>query len=617
MNPGSEGEGMVRERWGNRLAAALAGLWVCAGGASAMDRVRQETRTDAAIAKYGVTGRGVIVAILDRGIDWRHPDFRNQDGSTRIQWLLDMSRSGVNPCDPNDPPPVEYSEEQINAALSGWPPIDTRDAVGHGTVTAGLAAGNGRAFADGKYRGMAPRADLIIVKFTSEGAPDHDDQPYEASFQGCADIALDWLDQKITESGKPCVALINSGVQWGPIDGTSATSRKIDQVFGLHRPGRVYVSASGDEGGYLTHAGGHFDETEPTVVRFIKWVDRPVTLPLWYSGHLTAAVSIVLDDGTRVGPVAPGEFVYNPGGVSVYAYWPGQEFYHWNSTSGDFAVGIVIEGHPGGGEVHIQALSAGVGRFDLYQPSLGGVLDFQDHLVDGRLSDYSSTRSAIVVGAHVNKDSHSDIDGNFWLHPQEGSTDQLWIHSSGGPTRDGRLGIDLTAPGHGAFAAYGPDSYWATFRFNLIHDGGGWYGGAGATSGSAPIVLGAVALMLDLCPNLTAEQVRDVLRATARADQHTGPVPNLDWGHGKLDVLAALDAVHALCPCDYDFDRDVDADDRLLFESCATGPEIGGVAAGCADRDLDHDGDVDAADYGLFQRCYGGPGIPIVPGCAR
>src|ERR1700730_4137702 len=125
------------------------------------DTLARETRADQAVDKYGITGKGVVIAILDRGVDWRHPDFINPEGTTRIKWLLDMS--GQNRCDPSNPAPLEYSEQQINAALAGGPPIHSQDAVGHGTVTAGVAAGNGRATADRKYAGMAPDADLIIV----------------------------------------------------------------------------------------------------------------------------------------------------------------------------------------------------------------------------------------------------------------------------------------------------------------------------------------------------------------------------------------------------------------------------------------------------------------------
>src|SRR5215472_14407958 len=221
------------------------------------DLVNQKIQADTALKKFGVTGKGVIVAILDRSIDWQHPDFIKPDGTTRIKWLLDMSgQQGCGADGTGTPSPAEYTEVQINSALSGHGTVISRDAVGHGTETAGLAAGNGRAFASGKYAGLAPEGDLIIVKMVSEGAPAHDSQALEAPFQGCIQQALTWLDGKVSALGEPVVALINSGTQWGPIDGTSTVSRQIDAVIGLDRPGRVYVAAAGDEGSLPNHAGG-------------------------------------------------------------------------------------------------------------------------------------------------------------------------------------------------------------------------------------------------------------------------------------------------------------------------------------------------------------------------
>src|SRR6059036_1926332 len=78
---------------------------------------REQTGADAAEAKYAASGAGVAIAIMDRGIDWDHPDFINPDGTTRIKWLYDMSPVI----------PVEYSEAQINAALHGGPTINERD----------------------------------------------------------------------------------------------------------------------------------------------------------------------------------------------------------------------------------------------------------------------------------------------------------------------------------------------------------------------------------------------------------------------------------------------------------------------------------------------------------
>lgn len=517
-----------------------------------MDRVRQVTKTDQAVAKYGVTGKGVVVAILDRGIDWQHPDFIKPDGTTRIKWILDMS--GQNLCGPGIPPtpgtpaPVEYSEARINAALLGGPTINTRDAVGHGTATAGIAAGNGRALASRLYRGMAPEADLIVVKLTSEGAPAHDTQPAENPFQGCIEEALDWLDGKVTALGEPVVALINSGTQWGPIDGTSAVSRKIDQVFGSNRPGRVYVAAGGDEGGLANHAGGDYPNAADVVVGTSKATTATTYMQMWYTGSHGAQVTVTFNDGTSMGPVGPGGST-SANGVTISQHPPGNEFYPWQSTSGDRAVWIRILGHSGAGSIKVRGTQAGAGHFDLYGdvlgPNLTSIVSFTDHIVPGRLTDYASSQSAIVAANYVDKTNWIDIDRVPRSIVTEGAVDGLWSKSPGGPTRNGRpYGIDVTPPGQNCFASSARNSYWHTLRSNLVQNGNGYYARAGGTSGSAPILTGAIALMLQFHPTLTASQIRQTLRGFAFADGFTGPVPNANWGYGKLNVLAALDATN-------------------------------------------------------------------------
>ena len=509
-----------------------------------MDQVRQETLADSAIAKYAVTGRGVTVAILDRGIEWANPDFINPDGTTRIKWMLDMT--GQNGCDAANPPPVEYTEAQVNAALLGGPTIPERDAVGHGTATAGVAAGNGRAFGGGNFRGIAPEADLVIVKMTSEGAPAHDDQLAEAPFQACIEQALDWLNVKVTQLAQPVVGLINSGSQWGPIDRTSAVSRKIDQIFGADTPGRVYVAPSGDEGGLDNHAGGNYDATGDTLVRIMKAGTATSYMQLWYTGAAPADITVTFDDGTVVGPVGPGQFL-DQNGVFIIQYGPGQEFYPWTSTSGDRAVWIRVTGHSGGGSIRISAV-AGSGKFDFYGdllgPNLTSIISFADHVVPERLTDFAATSSAIVVADHVVRTTWVDIDGIVRDLSSEGAVGDLWYRSSGGPTRDGRAQqVDLSAPGQNLFTSSAQNSYWHSLRFNSNQQGGGWYTRFGGTSGSAPIVVGAIALMLQRQPALTANQVRSILQTTAVSDAFTGITPNANWGYGKLNILAALDAI--------------------------------------------------------------------------
>ena len=178
------------------------------------DVVRQETGVDTAVARFSTTGKGVLVAIMDRGLDWKSNDFRNPDGTTRIKYIFDLTDdTGAGAAGNSYGIGTIYTEAQINSALTGGPTLATRDAVGHGTTTTGLAAGNGRNIANAKYRGMAPEASLIIVKVTSDGVPAHDGQPPEAAYFNYNRLftAIDFVKDKSTELGMPCVMLLNLG----------------------------------------------------------------------------------------------------------------------------------------------------------------------------------------------------------------------------------------------------------------------------------------------------------------------------------------------------------------------------------------------------------------------
>ena len=90
------------------------------------------------------TGAGVLVGVIDSGIDWRHDDFRNANGTTRIKAIWDLYGAG-------SPPPTgftdgaEWDENEINASLTGGGSVNEEDNNGHGTHVTGIAAGNGRA----------------------------------------------------------------------------------------------------------------------------------------------------------------------------------------------------------------------------------------------------------------------------------------------------------------------------------------------------------------------------------------------------------------------------------------------------------------------------------------
>ncbi len=514
-----------------------------AGPVFGLNESRVETRTDEAMTDFGVTGKGVTIAVLDRGITWQHPDFVNPDGTSRIYKMLDMS--GQTGCSANNPAPVEYTRQNINDALLNQTELGMRDAVGHGTATAGTAAGNGRALPDLRYMGIAPEADLVIVKLTSEGAPAHGDIPAEAAFNACYEDGIEWAAEVMDELGQPGALIINSGTQYGPMDGTSSVSRKLTEVFPEDQPGRIVVLPSGDEGSLPNHGRITFDASATQSIGLSRASTAATAFTAWYDGDVPAEVTLSFDDGTTLGPITPGQSLTQDD-IQLIHYVPGTDGFR--STSGDHHVWGLISGHATTGTFSIKALNAqdGSATLDLYTDvsgvNLTPVTNLTDNLGPGRLQDWATTPSVISVADHNIRTSWVDIDGNNQSIQDEGEKDDLWLKSSGGPTRDGREpGIDLSAPGQNMFAPVGPDSWWATFRYALPQGSEGMYIRFGGTSGSSPIVLGAVALMLQVHPTMSTRQARQILRATTHQDSFTGNVPNRDWGYGKLDVYAAVE----------------------------------------------------------------------------
>lgn len=158
-----------------------------------------------------LTGKGILVACVDSGIDYSHPDFRNQDGSTRILRLWDQSI-------PGNPPKgyvigTEYTSEQINAALAAETKaereriVPSRDLSGHGTGVMGIAAGNGRA-SEGIYRGVAYESDLIVVKLGVS---------QEGGFPRTTELlqGIDYVLRQAVTLGKPVALNLSFGNNYG------------------------------------------------------------------------------------------------------------------------------------------------------------------------------------------------------------------------------------------------------------------------------------------------------------------------------------------------------------------------------------------------------------------
>ena len=516
----------------------------------ALDRVRVETRVDKAVAALGVSGAGVIVAILDRGIDWESNDFRNVDGTTRIAYIFDLSddSGAAAPGNPYGRGTI-YTREQINQALFSGTRLPTRDAVGHGTSTTGIAAGNGRNLPDRKYRGVAPNATIIAVKVTG-GAPAHGDEPAEPDFfVDDLFVPINFVVDKARELSMPAVMLLNLGSIGGPTDGTSALSRKIDETVGPDHPGVVFVTGTGDDGipsKTQIRAAGDVTNGGTLDLRFALDTGGG-RLEVWYDQRQGFAVWIDTPRG-MLGPYPPSQFYAEGTGVQVYHYSGGADFY--GSTNGKRLLLVDFDGAAGAGDYFL--------RLDHVASSTGSSIHFDaslntSHGELGRFLNFVTPGGSIWHGAtafhnvapnsYVIRTQWTSLDGIGQELTGEGNVGELWTGSSVGPTVDGRIGVDISAPGDRIVTAYAPRSDWATYPHLLIEDGGGLYGMAGAVSAAAPIVTGIIALMLEVDPTLDAVSVKRILQETARSDEFTGQTPNALWGYGKVDAFEALMAV--------------------------------------------------------------------------
>ena len=492
-----------------------------------------------------MSGTGVIVAVLDRGIDWESNDFRNDDGSTRIAYIFDLSDdTGAGDRGNVYGRGTIYTRQQIDQALVTGATLATRDAFGHGTTTTGIAAGNGRNSANRKYRGIAPDATIIAVKVVAgEGGNEPHFYDYAA-----LPLAIDFVVDKARELSMPVVMLLNLGSIGGPTDGTSALSRKIDETVGADHPGVVFVTGTGDDGIPSKTQNRAAGDVPAGGTRDLRFALHRGTgdLEVWYDRRQGFAVSIDTPMGT-LGPYPPSQFEATGTGVHVFHYRGGDDFY--GSKNGKRLLFIRFDGSAGAGDYSLRldhvAGSTGSGiHFDAsLNTPFGESGRFLNLVTPGSIWDGATALRNVAPNSYVIRTNWTDIDGVGRRLIDEGDVGELWTGSSVGPTVDGRIGVDVSAPGDRIVTTYAPGSYWASFRWNLIGDGGGLYGMAGAVSAAAPVVTGIIALMLEVDPTLDAGSVKRILQETARADGFTGPTPNTRWGHGKVDAYAALMAV--------------------------------------------------------------------------
>ena len=525
---------------------------------------REEVNLDEVYNQYNLSGENTLVVIIDRGIDYRHTDFLDENGNTRLAYLFDM----LDPTGSSNPYGVGtiFNQAEIDQALDNNDPPLSMDRYGHGTATTGIACGNGSGTTSGDFEGVAPKATIISIKITHDPFPAFGNEPAQTGFFDASyiPIALQFAQDKIVELGLPSVTLMNIGSVGGPTDGTSLICRAIDDFVAA---GNTFVCGVGDDGGNDNHASGTIASNQTIELEVQKGEVGFLRFDLWYSEDDRFTVSIERPNGSVEGPFAApanssGAVDQFLGDINMYHRGADVEFYGADSNKRELL--IDFSGATGTYKVILQGTQISDGSFHATLNSSTYANDnrFLSFVVPGySINDYASANLVITPSDYVVQNDWFDIDGIFRDITGQGEAGELWAGSSSGPTHDDRLGVDFTAPGEVCHAAYSDNTYYENFPFNVLQNSNGLYGIQNAVSAAAPLSTGVIALMLEVNPNLTPAQVRTILQDSSREDSDTGSVPNNDWGHGKLDALQAINDTYATLGLE-DFGN---ADDFIVF----------------------------------------------------
>lgn len=481
-------------------------------------------------------GTGVIVGIIDSGIDWKHGDFiiEGTPDRSRVLYIWDQG-------DTVGPAPggayaygTEWTQAQINAELGAVPPgiVRSSDTVGHGTHVAAIAAGDGSAtdgdIPAGTFRGMAADAELIVVK-TSLGSAEVLD-------------GVNYVFQKAAALGRRAVVNLSLVSDSGPHDGTDAYSTALETIA----QSSPVVTSAGNSGSSGIHASS-LTAHSGTVMFAVQrhQLSNGFAVDFWVpSGdEYTVSVATVAAGGGAVAAVSGLDVnsgtletttvdIYNtpgahPSGDRELLVVIREEP---NILPSDFYITLTRTGNSGSGQIH-GWITPAVSSFTTYESSLWTI------------SDGATADSAIVVGSYCGKREWTDTDDTPVADTEclPAQIGKLSNFSGLGPTRDGRVKPDMTAPGEYVASALSADS--SPSSLVILKDGR--HTVLQGTSMSAPVVTGMVAIDLQRFPAKSAAAVKATLQTNARADApvtSSGTVPNPFWGYGKATHFACLAA---------------------------------------------------------------------------
>jgi minor extracellular serine protease Vpr len=511
-------------------------------------------------------GKNVVVGVIDVGFDYTHKAFYDANDICRIKRVWEQTKAGTAPAGYNYGRELNSEASIINANFD-------RSDFTHGTNTAGIAAGSA---ATSHSIGMAPESDIVLVSL-NYGTDDY----YSDMNIAPARIldGISYIFNYAKSVGKPAVVNISWGHHAGPHDGTSLLDKAIENLVDS---GLMVVVAAGNERGTRLHLSKTLaNDTFNTYSVYNDWVysqlnnsGKPEQNMNDFWGSPNSSFELKLQWRNLSGVVVAETPFMSSSHDSVYDSFlvlgTDSIFYTINTTAENpgnhkpeifvtfrnkavmkyrvsYAIAATTEATIHGWNCGYQ-WQFGYGTFANILNSI--------QLTKGVAGDAAYTigesggncKSVITVGAYTSNTNWTTNTGNY-IDFSDPSTPEGSIapFSSIGPSVGGAIKPDITAPGyytgapHSKFAS---EMLFTAFVYDKV--GTSYYEMTSGTSMAAPVVVGAIALMLEADPKLTHDRIRTILQSTAINDTYTGNAKqNLSpvWGAGKLNTLSAMRSV--------------------------------------------------------------------------
>jgi hypothetical protein len=510
-------------------------------------------------------GQGVIIGMIDAGIDLMHPDFQDANGDTRILEIWDQTLEFDAQYTPVYGYGQVYDSTDINNNIC--PTIDNPAFYGHGTNTTGITAGKGSSSVNAELAGYATESSILIVVSNFQ----------DTTWTATVADAVHYLFSRAEAYGMPCVINASLGNYSGSHDGRDIPTQIMNDLI-TDTTGRIMVCAAGNSGetppyhlGYESSSDTNFtwfqtasnatygngqvyfeifgDLNDFESIHFSVGADK-ITPNFEYRGHIPFATVVdrlyVVHTDTLLS--SSGNYL----GIVQSAA---------DSLNGTYRLAFFVS-LIDSINFNYSLLATGSGRLDLWctaNPQISGLNDMVSSGLPTTaqfpaISRYKSpdakqytagnwacSEKIITVGNFTNRTSYVNVNGNNTVFPTltEGG---IALSSSGGPSRTGTVKPDIAAPGEvvlAAGAAYQIANQIAFGQSDRVA-ADGMHHRASGTSMASPAAAGIAAAFLEYCPNANWEDFKTALIAGAKSDGFPGSAPNDRWGYGKADAVNTL-----------------------------------------------------------------------------